>query len=137
MRTVLRLLSVSLLVVTACGQVEPVLLPVSMPECIAQGPDSMREGSVSVSLTVNGLGEARVDLLELTGGHSYEDLTDAVAVQGQVPEWAIGVLSLELGPSEGVDGVSDEVRLDEGEYAIACLDDAGVRIARSLLVKPA
>ena len=36
---------------------------VSMPECVYRGSDSMREGTVSVSLTLNGVTDAGATLV--------------------------------------------------------------------------
>jgi hypothetical protein len=122
------------LAVAACGQVEPVQMSVSMPDCIAQGPDSMREGLLGMSLTLNGLSPAEVDLLEITGEHGYAELGDEIESTGTVPSWAETVITLALSPDDGVDGVYEESMMEEGEYAVLCRDSLGPRLARTFTV---
>ncbi|MGH3649861.1 MAG: hypothetical protein ACRDU9_04060 [Acidimicrobiia bacterium] len=115
----------ALAVMAACGQVEPVLMPVSMPECIYQGVSSMEEGSARLSLTLNGLGEAGVALVRLTGEKTYDDLVEHLgSVSGawdRRPDWVTTEIELRLDASQGLVGVEETRTLDEGAYAIVCI----------------
>lgn len=140
MRHISRLLAVSVIVVTACGQVEPVLLRVGMPECSYQGPSTMSEGEASLSLTLNGLGRARVLLVELTEGHTYDELVSHFESSEEWldrPDWIYPVLDVELDDAEGVDGKSEKLDLEAGEYAVVCVDrdNETVEVASPLQVR--
>lgn len=124
-RLVSRLVACTFLVLAGCGQVEPVLLKVSMPDCTYQGPSSMRAGEASLSLGLNGLGDARVLLVALTGGHSYQELSeefDSNAEWAARPDWIEAVLDVELGDDQGVSGMEETTELTDGRYAIICVD---------------
>jgi len=86
----------------------------------------MREGVVSLSLTLNGLGKARVLLVELEEDHTYDEV-EAVFAEGPGwegrPEWMQSVIDLELSDAQGVAGVAETSRLTEGQYAVVCVDE--------------
>lgn len=126
MRTIPRSAVLSLLIVVAsCGQVEPVLLTVSMPDCTFRGTTEMEPGEASLSLSLNGLGNAKALLVELVGGHSYDELA-AHLEQGDEfgggSKWTSTVIEVELSDTDGIDGIADSTLLDEGEYAVICVD---------------
>lgn len=127
------------LFLAACGQVEPVLLSVSMPDCTYLGPVDMEPGDVSLSLTLNGLGNARVLLVELTDNHSYDDLEVQLASGGweDRPDWSRAMIDIELSDTQGIDGEEGTSTLHEGEFAVVCIDlSAGVaRVASPLSVE--
>lgn len=130
----------------ACGQVDPVLLPVSMPECVYQGASSMHEGNARVSLTLNGLGSVALALVEITDDMTYDDLADHLETRAgsweTAPGWVATELELSLDDAQGLDGVDETVTLDPGSYALVCIDhpygDGAVtaRVAASLEVTP-
>ena len=131
------------LTVIACGQVEPILMPVSMPECIYGGPSSMKEGTARLSLSLNGLGEAGVALIRLSGDKTYDDLVEHLgSLSGawdRRPDWVTTEMALSLDDGQGLDGVEETRSLDEGDYAIVCFGypdgaDAEVSPAASLEV---
>jgi hypothetical protein len=142
MRRVPWIAAVLLLVVAACGQVEPVLAHVTMPDCTYQGATSMKEGEVSLSLSLNGLADAGVILGAIGAEHTYRDLeTHLAGVSDELedlPEWLEGVIDLRLSDAQALDGVEDTVRVRAGSYAVICVDypyDGGepvVRLATSL-----
>lgn len=136
MRPTLRLAALAVVLISACGQVEPVTVAVSMPECVYRGSDSMREGTVSVSLTLNGVTDAGATLVLIENDHSYDDLVAEVARTGEVPDWALPLVELELSHDDGLDGIEETRSLGEGVYALLCVDDDGVRPASSLTVRP-
>lgn len=109
----------------ACGQVEPVTLTVSMPDCTYRGPSEMEPGEASLSLTLNGLGSVQALLVELEDDHTYDDLTahlDRGDGWDDGPDWLRPVIELELSDTEGIDGTADNSRLGEGRYAVVCVD---------------
>lgn len=127
----------------ACGQVDPVLMPVGMPECIYRGPSSMGAGNASVSLNLNGIGDAGVVLARLTGQETHVDLERHLeSVEGRWedrPDWIDGLVELRLDSGQGVDGVEETVSLPEGDYALICVDYSGpeptARIASAITVE--
>jgi len=126
MRTVARsaLVLVSLLL-TACGQVEPVILAVSMPDCTYRGATRMVPGEASLSLSLNGLGSARALLVELEDGRTHVELGAHLEQTGgweDRPPWIRPVIDLELSDADGVDGTEDSSRLAAGDYAVVCID---------------
>lgn len=131
-------------IVAACGQVEPVLMHVTMPDCTHQGPTSMVDGELSLSLSLNGLVDAGARLVELTGDRTYSDLESHIdevsADLSDLPPWAQEVIDLRLSASQGMDGVEDTARVAEGDYALLCVDypyddtEPGIRLATSLEV---
>lgn len=128
------------LAVVGCGQVEPVLLSVSMPDCVYQGTNRMRAGEVALSLTLNGIADAGVLLVELTDG--YDDLERYLeAPSSGLPPWGDVILELELSSAEGIDGVAGTRELQSGKYALVCVDDPGgpnetFRAATPIEVRP-
>ena len=133
MRQSLRVAVVSLCVLSACGQVEPVTMAVTMPDCVYQGQNQMREGDVSVSLSLNGITEATAILVELTGDHTYAELAETI--QSGLPAWTRPVAEVELSSSDALDGVEERVTVGAGDYARVCVDDSGARLATSLVVR--
>ena len=126
MRTAARsaLVLVSLLL-TACGQVEPVLLAVSMPDCTYRGATQMEPGEASLSLSLNGLGSARALLVELEDGRTYVELgahLEQAGGWGDRPDWIRPVIDLGLSDVDGVDGREASSRLAAGDYAVVCID---------------
>lgn len=117
------------LALVACGQVEPVLLPVSMPECIYSGPAVMEEGSASLSLRINGLGEAAVLVVGIEDGHEVEDLathlTDVSDQWTERPDWLSTRVEVRLSSAEGLSGREKTVQLRPGQYAVVCVDHTG------------
>lgn len=114
------------LVVAACGQVEPVLAQITMPDCTYQGATTMKEGEISMSLTLNGLANAGVVLARLGGANSYDDLArhvDSVSDElADLPSWTETMIDLRLSDFEGVDGVEGSADLEAGSYAVICVD---------------
>lgn len=126
MRRVPWVAAVLILVVTACGQVEPVLAHVTMPDCTYQGPTSMEEGEISLSLSLNGLADAGVVLVELVDDTTYDDLaTHIETVTDQLsdlPPWVEEIIDLRLSDFEGVGGVESSADLSAGDYGVICVD---------------
>ncbi|MFZ0012632.1 MAG: hypothetical protein WAL25_00830 [Acidimicrobiia bacterium] len=120
------LFAVLLSSLVACGQVEPVIVAVSMPECTSSNVRSMREGRLSLSLTLNGIAHSGVAVAELIEDHSYDELQEHVATGSDVwerrPEWLRVRAELELSSAQGLDGVEETVYVESGDYAIVCLD---------------
>lgn len=103
------------------------ILAVSMPDCTYQGPVLIEEGEVSLSLTLNGLGESRVLVVELEEGHTFDELEahlDESENWEDRPPWLRPVIDIELSDAQGIEGTSDTSRLGEGEYAVVCVDQA-------------
>jgi len=133
-----------LAVSTACGQVEPVLLPVTMPDCLYQGTSAMEAGTARLSLAANSLGRFGVALVEVesetTAADVEEHLTAVEETWGQLPEGANTRLLLRLDESMGVDGVEETVPLRPGSYALICIvfpygeGEPGARLAGMLTV---
>ena len=126
MRRVPRIAAVLILLATACGQVEPVLAHVTMPDCTYQGATSMEQGGISLSLTLNGLADAGVMLAELAGDKAHDDLTthiDEVSdALSDLPTWVESVIDLRLSDFEGVEGVESSADLSPGNYSVICVD---------------
>jgi hypothetical protein len=130
------LFSAALLIsVVACGQVEPVILAVSMPECTSSKLPPMREGRLSLSLTLNGIAHSGVAVAELTEGHTYDELLEHVTAGADVwerrPDWLKVRAELELSSAQGLDGVEETVFVESGDYAVVCLDhdtESGTRM---------
>lgn len=141
-----RLSAVCLVTLAACGQVEPVLLAVGMPGCAYQGPASMREGEISLSLTLNGLSDVGAAVVELGNDNTYEELETFLATDTpweDRPGWVVPIIELRLDDTEGRDGVEGTVDLDEGSYAVVCIEHpydeevSRATPASPLTVKPA
>jgi hypothetical protein len=130
--------------VLSCGQVDPVIMTVAMPDCVYQGPISIMEGNVRLSLTLNGLGDAGAGLVRFTGEETYDSLVDHLGTVSDrwddLSSRVEPVVELRLSDREGVDGVEETARLDAGRYAVICIDhpydgsDATARPATSLEV---
>jgi len=133
MRATHLVLVVAVIALAACGQVEPVTMAVTMPDCVYQGQNQMTEGEVSLSLALNGITDATVILVELTGEHTYDELRGTL--ESGIPDWARSVAEIELSSSDALDGVEDTVALTSGSYALICVDDSGARLATSLVVR--
>ncbi len=111
----------------SCGQADPVLMPVSMPECIYQGPSSMEEGNARISLRLNGLGESGAALVQLTEDRSFDELRahfENDSRWSRQPSWARTVTELRLERGMGLDddGVARTVDLSAGSYAVVCIE---------------
>lgn len=120
--------SLGVVILVGCGQVDPVLMPVSVPECIYGGPSAMEEGNARVSLNLNGIGDAGVVLVELASERTYADLERHFTNDGRWagrPTWISGLLELRLDSSQGLDGLEETVELTAGNHAIVCLDYSG------------
>ena len=144
MRRPRRALPWLLAITTACGQVEPVLLPVTMPDCVYQGASAMDEGMARLSLAANGLGRFGVALVEVPAETAAADVEDHLAevgnTWGRLPEGATTRVVLRLDDTLGVDGVEESLPLRAGSYALLCIEfpygDAkpGARLAGMLRV---
>jgi hypothetical protein len=113
-----------ILSLTACGQVEPVLMTVSMPDCTFAGTDSMEEGRARLGLTLNGIGEWGAALVALDRNHTFDDLVaenESSDTLNDLPSWARTVIELRLSEDDAVDGVDVERVLDPGGYAVICV----------------
>ena len=104
----------------------------------------MKEGNVRVSLTLNGLADSGVALVELTGEESYQDLMRHFEGAGHWegrPPWVDTVVELRLDPGQALDGVEETTILDEGHYGLVCIyhpydgSPATARVAASLEVR--
>lgn len=126
---------VAVCLLSACGQVEPVTMAVTMPDCVYQGQNQMVEGEVSVSLGLNGITEATVVLTEIPANRTYAELDEVLRETGTVPSWVRPVVELELSSSDALDGVDERAELGPGSYALVCIDDTGARPATSLVVR--
>ena len=118
------ILSLIMVSIAACGQVDPVVLAVSMPDCITQGPSAMRAGNLRLSLTLNGLADSGLALVELTGEEGYQDLVrhfEGADLWEDRPSWVSPLVELRLDPSQALDGVEETTRLEEGRYALVCI----------------
>ncbi len=118
-------ISVMSLGLVACGQVEPVVVTVSMPDCIAQAPPTMRAGNARMSLTLNGLGDSGAALVQLKDDHTYSELVDQFKSDNRWehrPDWVSPKLELRLDSADGLDGVDKTVYLVAGDYAVVCID---------------
>lgn len=134
-RSAVLLLSLSL---AACGQVEPVLLSVSMPDCTYRGAATMEPGEANLSLTLNGLGSGRALLAELKDGRNFDELAahfEQSEDWEERPDWLRLVIDLELSDADGVDGRAGQADLDVGNYAVICVDlESGTAMAASPLL---
>ena len=114
------------LVAVACGQVEPVLIHVTMPDCTYQGSREMSEGEVSLSLSLNGLADAGAVLAAIGEEHTYENLeahlTDVSNELEDLPDWVEDVIDLRLSDAQALDGVEDTARVAAGTHALLCVD---------------
>lgn len=85
----------------------------------------MREGDVRLILRLDGLGDAGLVLVELTGDRDYEDLAEQLAATplwSGPPSGTIEVASLRIEDGTGTDGVEETLAIDEGTYAVVCVD---------------
>jgi hypothetical protein len=116
----------AVLITTACGQVDPVLLTVAMPGCVYQGPPTMVAGDARVSLRLNGLGDAGVALVERGRQETHDDLVQYLeTVDGswsERPEWVSAVVELRVDGGQGSQGAQETVTLDPGTYSVVCLE---------------
>jgi hypothetical protein len=84
----------------------------------------MKEGTARLSLSLNGLGEAGVALIRLSGDKTYDDLVEHLgSLSGawdRRPDWVTTEMELSLDDGQGLDGVEETRSLDEGDYAIVC-----------------
>lgn len=146
MRQLVGTLGVFLAVVitTACGQVDPVLLTVAMPECVYQGPPTMAQGSARVSLQLNGLGDAGVALVELSRQQTHDNLVRHLETVERrwagLPGWASVVVELRVDSDTGAQGAHETVTLGPGTYSVVCLEhspglEPSARPAASLEVR--
>lgn len=133
MRPTHLIIVVAAMSIAGCGQVEPVTMAVTMPDCVYQGQNQMSEGDVSVSLSLNGITEATVVLVELTDEHTYAELGQTIG--SGLPSWAQPVVEVGLSTSDALDGVEETVSVGPGDYALVCIDDSGIRLATSLVVR--
>lgn len=101
------------------------LLAVSMPDCTYQGPVRMETGRVSLSLTLNGLGHARVVLGELLDGRTDDDLEAHLDSSDgwEQPVWVRPLIDLELMDAQGLDGKERIRSLEPGDYVVVCIDE--------------
>ncbi len=117
------------LMVAACGQVEPVIMTLAMPDCVYQGPSEMHPGEAQLTMTLNGIGEWGSALVKITGDHTYKELREHVEtvsdVWGRRPDWVRPVITLSLSDADAVDGVDGRADVDKGAYAVVCLDHDG------------
>jgi len=140
MRSIAPVVTLSAIIaLAACGQVEPVILTVSMPDCTFRGATEMEPGVASLSLSLNGLGNARAMVVEIEDGHTFDELAAHFEQGGGWegrPEWTRSVVDVALNATDGVDGTSDSAHLDQGDYAVVCVDlETGTtRAVRPLLV---
>ena len=134
MRLIQRLAVLAIVLVSACGQVEPVTVAVSMPDCVYRGADRMLEGVASVSLTLNGIADVGATLVLIEEDRSYGELVDVVSNTGEAPTWVRPVVELTLSNDDGLEGIEEAISLPAGTYALLCVDDNGVRPASSLTV---
>jgi len=127
-----------LIVVASCSQVEPVLLTVSMPDCTFRGATEMEPGEASLSLSLNGLGNARALVVEIEGEHTFDELVTYFEQDGgweNRPEWTRTVIDIALSDTDGIDGTSGSATFDVGEYAVVCVDlETGASMATSPLL---
>jgi hypothetical protein len=130
----LRCLAALVLALAACGQVEPVTMAISMPDCVYQGANTMRAGVVSVSLTLNGIDSASVVLGEIIDDHTYDELGEHLDTSSAIPTWLDPRLQLDLSTDDGVSGVSKMRFLSPGTYALVCVDESGPRPASPMTV---
>lgn len=133
---------VLLLAVVACGQVEPVLMALSMPDCTYSGPDSMDEGRARLSLTLNGIGEWGAALVVFEDDHEFSELelvAEESPLLADLPEWVRVVVELRLSDDGGREGTDAERVLEAGEHAVLCIypdddDDTTYRPAHGIRV---
>lgn len=126
MRRVPWIAAILIPVLAACGQVEPVLMHVTMPDCTYQGPDAIDEGIVGLSLSLNGLADSGAILAELTSGRTFGELETHLETVStgldDLPAWVDVVIDLRLSDTDGIEGVGDEARLRPGSYVLFCVD---------------
>lgn len=109
----------------ACGQVEPVILTVSMPDCTFRGATEMEPGVASLSLSLNGLGTGRVLVVEIEAGHTYDELAAHFEQGGGLDgtaDWARPVIDVELSDTDGIGATAESNELGMGDYAVVCVD---------------
>lgn len=116
------LAAIALLGLSACGQVEPVMVAITMPDCVHRGATSMSEGRMSLSLTLNGIADAAVILVEIPEGRSYSELEESLDDR-RPPSWATEITEVRLSSAQGVEGAVEEIALRAGDYAVVCVDD--------------
>lgn len=115
------LVAVSLLLLSGCGQVDPVLVAVSMPDCVLSGASTMEEGTVRVSLALNGIADAAVEVVEIPDGRQFDELAQRVSEE-IIPVWAEPLAVVELSTADGIEGAVETLHLDPGTYALICVD---------------
>jgi hypothetical protein len=117
---------VAALLAVGCAQVDPVLLAVEMPGCVYQGPPTMAEGDVRLSLRLNAVADAGAALVELPGQESVGELSDHLdAVDPRwehLPEWASTVVEVRIDSGEGGRGGEETLTLAPGTYAVVCIE---------------
>ena len=98
--------------------------------CSYSGPATVDAGSVTVALHLTSLGHNELSVAKLEDGHSYTDLVEYLDASSDPitdrPPWVTEVITLELEHTGGErEGVSEDVNLGAGEYALICLDHQG------------
>jgi len=120
-----------LLILGACAASGSADLVVAGDEaCSYSGPTTVDAGPAAVILQLSSIGHKGLTLAKLEDGHNFSDLADyldtAVDPITDRPPWVTEVVSLELEHNGGErEGVSEEVTLVAGEYALICVEYQG------------
>ena len=98
--------------------------------CSYGGPRTFAAGPVTVALHLTGLGHNELTLARLEEGHSYAELEtyleEAADPITERPIWVTEIVTLELEHVSGErEGISEEIDVSAGTYALICIDHQG------------
>jgi hypothetical protein len=98
--------------------------------CSYGGPTTLDPGRVTVALHLTSLGHNELSVARLEEGHTNSEL-EAYLEQAanpitERPTWLTEIVTLELEHDGGErEGVSENIDLSEGTYALICIDHQG------------
>jgi hypothetical protein len=98
--------------------------------CSYGGPTTLDAGPVTVALHLTSLGHKELSVARLEEGHTYPELETYLEQARdpitERPTWVTEIVTLELEHDAGErEGVSEDIDLPEGTYALICVDHQG------------
>lgn len=115
-----------MLILVACSASDTSEMVVNANSCAHEGPETMIEGDIRVSVSMSGLGNAGVSIVRLD---EEKTLADLVAYHEQTPDavenppgWIETQVTMRIGDRYAATGDSQTIALTPGEYVVLCLD---------------